>query len=149
MNYLKDLFVNDNENNAPANAPRSRNVGEKKMQSMDSSRKSVLTSVKEEPMTNAGNKETKEITFNDIHESITGCARIIKYQAIYGDCYSKDVSLLKVHCIEEGEFRAGKKHGYCRVMDGQENTVHFGMWKDDVKHGKFAEYEIDIPVTKN
>ena len=41
-------------------------------------------------------KETKEITFNDIHESITGIARIIKYQAIYGDCFSKDVSLLKV-----------------------------------------------------
>ena len=50
--------------------------------------------------------------------------------------------------IEEGEFRQGKKHGYCRVMDGQENTVHFGMWKDDEKHGKFAEYQIDIPVTK-
>jgi hypothetical protein len=124
----------------------SRNPDVKKMRSEDSSRKSVLTA---KDVTNAEeNKDSKEITFNDIHESITGIARIIKYQAIYGDCYSKDVSLLKVQSIEEGEFTAGKKNGYCRVIDGYENTVQFGMWKDDVKEGKFAEYQINIPDGK-
>ena len=46
------------------------------------------------PKRRESKKAPKEITFNDIKESITGCARIIKYQAIYGDTYSKDVSLL-------------------------------------------------------
>ena len=40
------------------------------------------------------------------------------------------------------------KNGYCRVIDGQENTVDFGMFKDDVAHGKHAHYEIDIPEGK-
>ena len=129
-------------------SPQSRNPDVKKYRSEDSSRKSVLTA---KDVSNADDKKdtnTKEITFNDIHESITGIARIIKYQAIYGDCYSKDVSLLKVQSVEEGEFKAGKKNGYCRVIDGYENTVHFGMWANDVREGKFAEYQINIPDGK-
>ena len=73
---------------------------------------------------------------------------MIKYQALYGDCFSKDVSLLKVNRIEEGEFVAGKKNGYCRVMCGHEHTVSFGIYKDDIPEGKFAEYKIKIPDNK-
>jgi hypothetical protein len=42
--------------------------------------------------------------------------------------------------MEEGEFIAGKKNGYCRVINGEDNTVEFGIYKDDVPDGKYAEY---------
>ena len=77
-------------------------------------------------------RDIKDITFNDIAHCLTGCARLIKYDAIFGDCYSKDVSLLRIICIEEGEFVNGKKNGYCRVINGHTNTVNFGIYKDDL-----------------
>jgi hypothetical protein len=40
------------------------------------------------------------------------------------------------------------KNGYCRVIDGQENTVDFGIFKDDKAHGKFCHYDIEIPDGK-
>lgn len=148
MNYLKELFAFDHTRNhhniEKKNTPTPTN--HQKMRSEDASRsytiKMDLKTVAELK------KETRDITFNDIHESITGFARIIKYQAIYGDCFSKDVSLLKIQSLEEGEFVAGKKNGYCRVIHGDEKTVDFGMYKNDVPEGKFGKYTIDIPDGK-
>jgi hypothetical protein len=31
------------------------------------------------------------------------------------------------------------------VINGHTNTIHFGIYKDDIPEGKFAEYTIHIP----
>ena len=51
--------------------------------------------------------EACEFTFSEIKDSLNGCARIITYEAVFGDCYSKDVSLLQIQKIEEGMFKNG------------------------------------------
>ena len=40
------------------------------------------------------------------------------------------------------------KNGYARVINGIDNTVKFGLWKDDLAHGKHVQYQIDIPEGK-
>jgi len=51
--------------------------------------------------------------------------------------------------VEEGEFVEGKKHGYCRVIDGShDNTVNFGIFEDDVPNGHWASYKVHFPEGK-
>ena len=54
--------------------------------------------------------------------------------------------MMKIKTIEEGQFIGGKKNGYCRVMDGEENEIHFGNYKDDIMEGKWACYTIEVPI---
>lgn len=53
---------------------------------------------------------------------------------------------MKIKNIAEGQFVGGKKNGYCRVMDGEENEIHYGVYKDDVMEGKWACYTIEEPI---
>ena len=99
----------------------------------------------------SGNKSVDEpydFTFSEIKDSLNGCARIVTYEAVFGDCYSKDVSLLQVQKIEEGMFKNGEMHGYCRHIDGNENIVQFGEFHNGVPHGQLIQYDIDIPEGK-
>ena len=53
---------------------------------------------------------------------------------------------MKIKNIAEGQFVGGKKNGYCRVMGGEENEIHYGVYKDDVMEGKWACYTIEEPI---
>lgn len=47
-------------------------------------------------------EENVNLIFSDLSECLDGIARIISYTPVFGDCYSKDVSLLQIQKIEEG-----------------------------------------------
>ena len=133
MEYFKGLYINDQNNRTREttnkNSFAAAAQGKKSFMALDTlSLLDTKASFQNKIKASFLDKISEEITFTDISQSFTGLARIIKYHAIYGDCFSKDLSLLKVHLIEEGEFVSGKKNGYCRVMNGRENTIEFGMF---------------------
>ena len=51
--------------------------------------------------------------------------------------------------IEEGFFKNGKKHGYCRVYDCIAKTVECGFYEKDVPHGKLMVWDKDGQLKKD
>lgn len=100
---------------------------------------------------------TKQIFFKDIAPGITGIARIIRYtNTTIGNMIDVDnkstkmISMnprnLSIVALEEGEFKNGKKDGYCRVLH-DDQSCETGFFKKDEPWGKF-EWHLNTPITK-
>jgi len=92
----------------------------------------------------------------EIEEGITGFARIIRYKnhSISKIIAREDVRAsgqqlikteprsLQILSIEEGEFVAGRKNGYARVISAVDGSCEVGFWRDDIPWGKYCKYHI-------
>jgi hypothetical protein len=100
----------------------------------------------------------KQIFYKDIAPGITGIARIIKYtnstigNMIEVDNTKKNTKMITMNprnltmtALEEGEFKNGKKDGYCRVIH-DDSSCETGFFKKDEPWGKF-EWHLNTKIT--
>lgn len=88
-----------------------------------------------EKKTSKSLKKEKDPLFTSFKTEITGFARIIRY------IQSGDE--LKLISVEEGEFKKGKKHGYCRVIHAEIGACEVGFFHEDKARGKYCAYSLD------
>lgn len=104
---------------------------------------------------------TKQIFFKEIAGAITGLARIVRYtnlsipNMIEVDNTKKSSSTkminmnplnLRMVLIEEGEFKEGKKDGYCRVLH-EDQSCETGFYKANEPWGKF-EWHLNVSLAE-
>lgn len=77
--------------------------------------------------------------FDEIKDSLTGFARIIKYTNTRYDPMS-DSESCEILGVEEGQFAHGKKNGYCRVISALDGSAECGWFIEDEVKGKFCKY---------
>mmetsp|Transcript_16529 Transcript_16529/g.28087 ORF Transcript_16529/g.28087 Transcript_16529/m.28087 type:complete len:91 (-) Transcript_16529:21-293(-) len=50
---------------------------------------------------------------------------------------------LELLSVEEGCFKNGRKHGYCRIFDSNNGVVECGYFEEDVPCGKYVKWSND------
>jgi len=84
-------------------------------------------------------KDSKDyLKFDEIKESLNGFARMVSYKSTNG---SPDPQYCEIESVEEGEFKAGLKNGYCRSMSAIDGSCAAGYHKDGIPHGKWTSYK--------
>lgn len=50
---------------------------------------------------------------------------------------------LELVSVEEGQFREGKKEGYCRIIHATDGSCEVGFFSKDLPMGKYCKYKLD------
>ena len=88
--------------------------------------------------------QSNKVLFEKIAPAITGVARIVRYtnsSVQTGSTINMHPTNLKIFDIEEGEFTAGLKDGYCRVLHAEDQTCESGFYKKGEPYGKFEWHQ--------
>lgn len=91
-----------------------------------------------------GGKGAQYIKFDEIKESLTGYARIIKYKSSNSN---NDAAHNEIDSMEEGHFVKGLKDGYCRSISAIDGSAAVGYHKEGLPNGKWCYYKYNGDVT--
>ena len=83
--------------------------------------------------------EVRQVHIDEIKDSLTGYARMIKYSNSRSDPMS-DSESCEILGVEEGQYTHGMKNGYCRVISAYDGSAECGWFVNDEVKGKYCKY---------
>ena len=77
------------------------------------------------------------VKFDDIKESLTGFARMVSYKN-HSD--GPNSLYYELDSVVEGQFKEGKRHGFCRGITAIDGSCAVGFHEDGAPKGKWCSY---------